>query len=432
MSISRMLHIKHEIASPSPEANFSTARMREIFMRLSALSKGKKDKRANEFLMKEKKALREELKNNLVSVHQLYVKNKNYLFEYWLEDYSKMFSTPRKKDESAKVYLTARYAPFKDAWKQYQTVLASERKKIKAKKEETRETLGFSYKVTGGVFMEKGMVIGLQTPENQMIRIRRPKKPTKTQTNNYIGIELELIAKIGRDALNEVLCKNFLAGYVYVKDDGSIQKEQSTEFPHEITMLCRESDVKDVVTRLCKVLNSKEVGSYVNNSCGLHVHIDCRNRDVNKTYNNLVRTLPLLKTLVPKSRSESAHAERYCKLNKTSIFEEAQKQGDRYQAINPVSYKSYTTVEVRMHSGSTNAVKIVNWVKILCNAVNSEKTLTTAIGNVYEYNDMFGTDSKLTAYMLKRVDLFTGKMADAMDTRCDHYFHDYEATELAI
>lgn len=431
MSMSKMIRIKHEVAANNPEAAFSSVRMREIFSRLKMLGTGKKDRKANEFLGKEIKSLREELKNNIISVFQLSIKNKNYLFEYWLEDYAKVFSTIRK-DTPVKVHLSTRYEPYKEAWKQYKTVLASERKKAREHKPDLKETLGFTYSMTGGVFTKDKSVVALQTVENQMNRIKKPKKPSSSQSSNYIGIELELVAKVNRERLNKLLCENFLAGYVYVKDDSSIQREQNDDHAHEVTVLCREVDVKDIVTRLCKVLNSKEVESYVNDSCGLHVHIDARNRKVEHMFNNLVRCLPMLKGMIPKNRVESSHADRFCKLNKTHIFKEAQDRGDRYQAINADAFRNHKTIEVRMHSGTTNAAKIVNWVNILCTAVNHNELVAQDVTTPYQFQELFKVEGKLINYIVMRTDLFTGKLANAITTRSDHFFSQYNQVDLAI
>lgn len=425
----RMAHIKHEIAKASPEADFSSARMREIFLKLKTLKKGKKDRKAWEFLKKEITPLRSELKDNVFSIFQMEYKNKNYVFHFWLDDYDKKFSLARKKDEKPKDYLNNRYSGFKESWTKYREELKTERANIKKVQEDSRECLGFTYKTQGGVFNKKNSIVALQTIENQMTRIRKSKKPSPTQTDKFVGVELELLAKVNRDRLNQVLCENFLAGYVYVKDDGSITKESVTDFPHEITVLCKETDVNMVITRLCNVLNGKEVQAFVNNSCGLHVHIDCRNRKEKKVYNNLVKILPMLKKMVPKSRTESEHANRYCKMNKTSEFMSA--GGDRYYAVNgPDAFSKYKTIEVRFHSGTTNAAKIINWIKILCLAGNAEETFMDEIETAVQFAAKTSCSSTIVEYIVKRTERFTGKMADALDTRADHFFE--EQNEIAV
>lgn len=427
--LARLAHIKHEIASPLQEASFSSYRMREIYSRIHILKQGKKDKAANLFLQKEIKSLREEVKYYLSSVYHMVYKNKNYMFEFFMESYPEKFSTPRKKDENPKEYLNKRYELFKESWKQYKSIISEERKKISTLKEESKEVLGFSYKMVGGVFLKNNSVKALQTIENQMTRIRKQKKPTKTQLGQYIGVELELIAKVNREKLNELLCKNFLAGYVYVKDDGSIKKEYDTDFTHEVTLLCKEEEVKNIITRLCSVLNSKQVDAYVNNTCGLHVHLDCRNRDPKKVFNNIVRCLPVLKTMVPKTRVETEIARQYCKLNKTNVFDNA--GDDRYTAVNgPDAFRKYQTIEVRMHSGTTNAGKIINWVKILTLAASHTETFTEDIATPAQFATKTGCDSKLVEYIMKRVELFTGQLSNGIDTRVDHYF--YSQVEAAV
>lgn len=46
---------------------------------------------------------------------------------------------------------------------------------------------------------------------------------------------------------------------------------------------------------------------------------------------------------------------------------------DRYSGINPYALDEHTTIEVRIHGGTCNPTKIVNWVKLLVAIVNAPK-----------------------------------------------------------
>jgi len=425
-----MINIKHEIASKNKDDSFSIHRNIEIFSKLNKIKALRnRDRIAIEHMKDDIKGMRDELKYNLYSINLLTFKSKNFIFEYLLDADSLDRFRPRKVDEKPIDYLKARYKELIQAKSEHLKQIKEYRAKTKRLDEQKKQTLGFNYSMTGGVFNKPGQVIALQSVENQLSRIGKAKAPNKESKNKYVGIELELVAKVNRNKLNELLCKAFLAGYVYVKHDGSITIENDGEYPHEITVLCKEQDVPSVVNRLCAVLNSKEVGAYVNNSCGLHVHIDCRNRKPNDVYNNVTRCLPLLKKMVPQNRINSQHATRYCKMNQTSSWDDAQ-NNDRYMAVNVQSYRNLKTIEIRMHSGTTNAAKIINWCSILCGAANHPTLLDKDISTAYEYTDVIGCNGKLTGYMLKRIDLFTGKLSTAIDTRTDHFFYDNVETAV--
>jgi Putative amidoligase enzyme len=62
--------------------------------------------------------------------------------------------------------------------------------------------------------------------------------------------------------------------------------------------------------------------------------------------------------MVPKSRTRE---NTYCKLNPAGELN----PNDRYYAINWCSWCEHKTIEVRLHSGTTSAEKIKNWVEIL-------------------------------------------------------------------
>lgn len=419
--------IKHEIASSNPEADFSRARAEEIFKKIKQIRAiPKRDKKAMQFMQAEVKGMREELKYILGSAYLATFVHKYLIFEYILDDVKLGEFRLRQDKEDVKKYLTERYAEFVQARNIHRSEIQESRKQNRSIRSSRKENLGYTYMLDGGdVFTKPKSVLALQSMENQLSRISKAKKPSDKDPNNFVGIELELVGRVDRKTLNDLLCKAYLAGYVYLRDDSSIQRENPGDYAHEITVLCRERQLVDVVNRLCKVINSKEVEAYVNNSCGLHIHIDCRNRDPKHLYNNLTRCLPMLKNMVPQNRVESEHATRYCKLNTTSKWEE-QNHGDRYMAVNSAAYTKYKTIEVRMHSGTTNATKIIYWAKILLAAAHHKDLIKSDIGDAYKFNDVVGCDSKIMNYIIKRTSLFLGKMSKAFDTRYDHYSHNEE------
>lgn len=308
----------------------------------------------------------------------------------------------------------------------------SEQKKIKT---ETKNSLGIKYTTTGGVFTKSGEVIEAFKKSNPLERIQTEKTPHPKVRANYLGFELELMCKVRRDVLNQMFINEKLAGYVYVKDDGSIRTEEGFPNAHEVTVLCREEDVESVMRRVCSVLNSKEVSSIVNNTCGFHLHVDMRNGEPYKAFNNLVMSLPLLSQMVPTLRSEGREANQYCRPNETSDLKYYYPEGtdkkltreNRYQAINPNSISQLKTIEVRLHSGTTNFNKIVMWAKI-CSSIVKANNLTTKIKTVEEFERLVLNDNKVSAYMSQRINLFS-KQKGLVDTKMDHTL---DTLEIAI
>jgi hypothetical protein len=142
----------------------------------------------------------------------------------------------------------------------------------------------------------------------------------------------------------------------------------------------------------------KKAGGFVNNSCGLHVHVDAR--DYN--YEKMLRYIKLwnliengMFSLVPASRANSGYCAKigdhwvdniaYNNRNRTnrrkfahtvddvltSVYDDSaataakyktsRRPGQRYKAINIHSWVYRGTIENRMHSGTVDAWKIAHW-----------------------------------------------------------------------
>lgn len=147
--------------------------------------------------------------------------------------------------------------------------------------------------------------------------------------------------------------------FVEVKYDGSIHIEHDNHFKIEFT-LCFMNDDKgfNKLKQVCDYLT--EMKAVVNKSCGLHIHLDMRGlakETVQSQAIRLINALPALYRLVPGTRMNN----RYCKMNKEFNW----RPNDKYYAVNMMSYSNYQTIEIRLHSGTTNYEKISNWIKLL-------------------------------------------------------------------
>lgn len=134
--------------------------------------------------------------------------------------------------------------------------------------------------------------------------------------------------------------------------------------------------------KVCEVL--KAFGARINKSCGLHIHFDAQNFNL-QTWKNLLINYANIENVIDKFMPESRRADnnRYCKSFKNDIefikkadnFDDiVDKMGIRYKKINTESYARHKTVEFRQHSGTIEFEKIKNWVLFLHNlTVASER-----------------------------------------------------------
>lgn len=194
-----------------------------------------------------------------------------------------------------------------------------------------------------------------------------------------------------------------------VKHDGSLDADgdEETVLPIELTLLVRQDDLSDL-EKLCKLLN--DLGAYVNNSCGLHVHIDSRDKtkaQIQTIARRFEAALPFMTKLVPRSRREN----RYCKAGVSTL------NGDRYHAVNLTSFAKHGTIEVRLHSATTNFVKIKNWLKIVSAVYSNRKS--TDLRNWQDFEEFIGADQELCDYMKARRMLFNPKASIGEDQSGD-------------
>ena len=164
------------------------------------------------------------------------------------------------------------------------------------------------------------------------------------------------------------------------------------------------------INTVCEALN--EVGCKVNKKCGLHVHHGVADYTI-KNFKNLFKMYTKyeegLDQVVPESRR--ADTATYCgtmiiNQNVHSTLEKIEAcktvseiEGlycSRYKKLNCQSYVKYGTLEFRQHSGTTDAVKIINWVK-LTQFMITKATISTTKSNLDGKNDLYWLLSMLGA-----------------------------------
>lgn len=191
--------------------------------------------------------------------------------------------------------------------------------------------------------------------KNAIKMLRTIKKPDENVRS--VGVEIECYIPRSAD-----LTKLYpVAQYVNITQDGSIRPEGENMTGAEFRVCAPAYKMQEVITTLCAIL--KDLGAKVNTSCGLHVHLDQRNRtpdEVQATFANFIRAQNLLLSVVPKSRREN----NFCKKHRGTDFQSAM-YGQRYKIVNASAYRKHKTIEIRLFNGTVNATKIVHWIKTL-------------------------------------------------------------------
>jgi len=242
-------------------------------------------------------------------------------------------------------------------------------------------------------------------------KLYEPKKVSKESIGRWRSIEFELIFK------SQGACEEFghavrsvgLADYVTIQDDGSLRgNDYDTHgVPHEV-VLTYCSGNEDAVRNFCKCLKGR---AYVNWSCGTHFHIDMRHLDEEKVTeygNRLAQAVPALRLLLPKDRRENKHCHKTINTTKTKCMKceklscNCHIQPHKYAFINLAAWNKYKTIEVRGHSGTINAEKILNWIRLCEHIMLTPFTAPIQISTIDDLIERYRLDKELTTYVKER------------------------------
>jgi len=208
--------------------------------------------------------------------------------------------------------------------------------------------------------------------------IKENKVPTDPKSN-YIGIELECLTRCRNEELEKLFIEARLHRNVQVGSDGSINVDQSGYHPVEIKVLVTEQELDTVMMKIHRILRSRKVDAYANRSCGTHVHLDMRNRDVNVAYTKLFNVQSLLRKAQPTSRQINS----YCKPNQINSFKEVERRdAERYSVINTNAFKKFKTLEIRVHEGTVSGINIINWCKFLVGVLSANTVINSPVSTM--------------------------------------------------
>ena len=215
-----------------------------------------------------------------------------------------------------------------------------------------------------------------------------------TDSKMYIGIEIE--CGIPKDT-NLSLFMPF-KNSISLANDASIKRLPENYISKEFRILTTAKTYTRDISEFCGLL--AKIKAVVNDSCGLHVHLDMRAFDilgVQSRFINLVKSQKYLQGMVTDARRVNC----FCLPTRTlNPFT----QHGRYHAINGSAYAKYTTLEIRLHHGSLDHIEITNWITLLLDIINA-KPINRAPSTLKSFMAKIGIDAKLKKYVEAKINL---------------------------
>lgn len=276
-----------------------------------------------------------------------------------------------------------------------------ERDRLRAKRQLARERRiirtnfrTYSYRLAGGTFWNPGTI--LQMLQNRKLNLVHTNKSPKTG-ERYVGIEIEFLSPYPTDVIIAAIIRANLQHHVTLHEDGSVNAPEEEElYGHEVCVLATEKEYKNVLRQVCEMLG--QLNACINDTCGLHVHLDMRNRKKETAFHNLVTAQSLFYKMLPASRKKNT----FCK---PVAGKHWRPMRNRYRSINTLAYRKHRTIEVRMHSGTISYDKIANWVDILLKTVNASK-IEGSLLTINSFAMRVRLPRHLRMYMKQRTALF--------------------------
>lgn len=210
------------------------------------------------------------------------------------------------------------------------------------------------------------------------------KKNSGFNKNRTFGIEIEGLSPVSRNDLARSLEAAGISciheGYNHrrrshwkIVTDGSICENRGTCGFELVSPPLRGVEGLDEIRKVCRVL--RQIGCTVNRSCGLHVHHDASDYNV-ESFKNLyaiyIRFEAAIDELVSESRRGRGNG--YCgSLGGETSLERVKNVREmydltrsvfpsRYVKLNCHSFEVHGTVEFRQHQGTMDGEKIAHWV----------------------------------------------------------------------
>jgi hypothetical protein len=248
----------------------------------------------------------------------------------------------------------------------------------------------------------------MTVPKGTSLKMRKTFKNKKPKNDlNHVGIELELVSKLSINEIRFLFATNGLQNNITVKSDASIVTTKAHMHAVEIAIIAAENEFKQVIN---KVIDLIKDFSKINKSCGLHVHLDARNRNIKHLYKSLYESQNLLYSICDRERVNN----NYCKM--TNFYEEYggySYGGDRYQGINRGAFSKFKTLEVRIMNGSLNKTLLNNYIHLLIKIASKTQFYTDKAFILNSFDSAvitYNITSNLANYLRKRIKKYNLKM----------------------
>lgn len=243
--------------------------------------------------------------------------------------------------------------------------------------------------------------------------------------DRQFGIEMEIVG-INREtalaALRAVNIKVEFEGYNHTtRNHWKLVSDSSVRGGFEVVSPILKGEAglaeAEVVARALD-----DAGATVNATCGLHVHFDASDLDVN-ALKNVVRRYAAheaeIDAFMPRSRRGNEN--RYCRsltsyvdsLDRAeTVREVASCLPTRYLKVNLESLMRHGTIEFRQHSGTVNAAKIANWVRFLAGFIDQCKAMNNTASQPVALPSLSGVQAKLAEMFRSQGTVTLAKMME--------------------
>lgn len=259
---------------------------------------------------------------------------------------------------------------------------------------------------TAGIFLKISETFALDI-------IKQHKKPTTN--DNYVGIEIEMLSPKTIEQMNKEFVAQRLHRYVNIGTDGSIRNDSPDPMnAMELRICLPESMLEEKIKAIAEVLRKNRC--YANRSCGLHVHLDMRNRDPELCYRNFFKVQNIMLLVQPETRRNN----RYCMPNEKASLKlkefSAGQPGDRGNydlkrrvVINTDSYhkNEMRTIEIRVHEGATKFKDIYNWAQFLVATASLKNELPNVVTDLKDLKEVNYLTAPVFKHLADRAEEFS-------------------------
>lgn len=198
----------------------------------------------------------------------------------------------------------------------------------------------------------------------------------RTPSGRAFGVEIELTGPSSHilvEALRPVVGAVRTRGYAATNGSAWELKHDGSVNGHGLELVSPKLYGEEGLETLKNVLAAvNSVGATVDRSCGIHIHFDFRNVDIDSVKRQvlpIIRTQDVLWEFVAPSRRQNGYCPGWRQTQITELENVTSLSSISYLGprgvVNLTSYPRHGSIEFRSHGGSTNFRKISAWIRLL-------------------------------------------------------------------